>query len=255
MRILVIGDVVGKPGRRAVRMLAPQLRKEHHIDFIIVNGENAAGGFGITLDNIQEFLECGVDVVTSGNHVWDQKEFIPHMDSELPVVRPFNYPPGVPGRGYIQKSGVLVVNLMGRTFMADIDCPFRAADRILAEVSPRPSAIIVDFHGEATSEKQAMGWHLDGRVSAVVGTHTHVGTVDARVLPGGTAFVTDIGMVGPRDSVIGVDAKSVLQRFLTQMPARFEVAKGPVTFNSVLIETDDATGRARSIQRLDRGVE
>lgn len=236
-------------------MLVPQLRKEHHIDFIIVNGENAAGGFGITLDNIQEFLECGVDVVTSGNHVWDQKEFIPHMDSELPVVRPFNYPPGVPGRGYIQKGGVLVVNLMGRTFMADIDCPFRAADRILTEVSPRPSAIIVDFHGEATSEKQAMGWHLDGRVSAVVGTHTHVGTVDARVLPGGTAFVTDIGMVGPRDSVIGVDAKSVLQRFLTQMPARFEVAKGPVTFNSVLIETDDATGRARSIQRLDRGVE
>ncbi len=255
MRILVVGDVVGKPGRRAVRMLVPQLRKEHHIDFIIVNGENAAGGFGITLDNIQEFLECGVDVVTSGNHVWDQKEFIPHMDSELPVVRPFNYPPGVPGRGYIQKNGVLVVNLMGRTFMADIDCPFRAADRILTEVNPRPSAIIVDFHGEATSEKQAMGWHLDGRVSAVVGTHTHVGTVDARVLPGGTAFVTDIGMVGPRDSVIGVDAKSVLQRFLTQMPARFEVAKGPVTFNSVLIETDDATGRARSIQRLDRGVE
>jgi len=255
LRILVVGDVVGKPGRRAVRMLVPQLRKEHHIDFIIVNGENAAGGFGITLDNIQEFLECGVDVVTSGNHVWDQKEFIPHMDSELPVVRPFNYPPGVPGRGYIQKNGVLVVNLMGRTFMADIDCPFRAADRILTEVNPRPSAIIVDFHGEATSEKQAMGWHLDGRVSAVVGTHTHVGTVDARVLPGGTAFVTDIGMVGPRDSVIGVDAKSVLQRFLTQMPARFEVAKGPVTFNSVLIETDDATGRARSIQRLDRGVE
>lgn len=254
MRILVIGDVVGKPGRRAVRILAPQLRKEHHVDFIIVNGENAAGGFGITLENIQEFLECGVDVVTSGNHVWDQKEVIPHLDSELPVVRPFNYPPGVPGRGYIQKGGVLVINLMGRTFMADIDCPFRAADRILAEVSPRPSVVIVDFHGEATSEKQAMGWYLDGRVSAVVGTHTHVGTVDARVLPGGTAFVTDIGMVGPRDSVIGVDTKSVLQRFLTQMPARFEVARGPVTFNSVLIETDDA-GRARSIQRVDRGVE
>ncbi|MDO8531326.1 MAG: TIGR00282 family metallophosphoesterase, partial [Dehalococcoidia bacterium] len=242
-------------GRRAVRMLAPQLRKEHHIDFIIANGENAAGGFGITLENMQEFLECGVDVVTTGNHVWDQKDIVQHMDGELPIVRPYNYPPGVPGRGYIQKNGVLVINLMGRTFMADIDCPFRAADRILADVNPKPSVVIVDFHGEATSEKQAMGWYLDGRVGAVVGTHTHVGTVDARVLPGGTAFVTDIGMVGPRDSVIGVDVQGVLHRFLTQMPARFEVAKGPVTFNSVLIETDDGTGRARSIQRLDRGVE
>ncbi|MEK7874258.1 MAG: YmdB family metallophosphoesterase, partial [Chloroflexota bacterium] len=141
MRILVIGDVVGKPGRRAVRMLAPQLRKEHHIDFIIANGENAAGGFGSTLENIQEFLECGVDVVTTGNHVWDQKDIVQHMDGELPIVRPYNYPPGVPGRGYIQKNGVLVINLMGRTFMADIDCPFRAADRILADVSPKPSVV------------------------------------------------------------------------------------------------------------------
>ncbi|MBI4308122.1 MAG: TIGR00282 family metallophosphoesterase [Chloroflexi bacterium] len=255
MRILVIGDVVGKPGRRAVRALVPSLRKEHHVDFVIANGENAAGGFGITLETVQEFLECGIDVVTTGNHVWDQKDIIPHLDGELPILRPHNYPPGVPGRGYVKSGDVLVVNLMGRTFMADLDCPFRAADRVLAEVSPKPPVIVVDFHGEATSEKQAMGWYLDGRVSAVLGTHTHVGTVDVRILPKGTAFVTDIGMVGPRDSIIGDEVQSVLQRFLTQMPTRFDVAKGTVVFSSVLIDVDGETGQARSIQRLDRTFE
>ena len=254
MRILMIGDIIGRPGRRAIRSLVPGLREEHGIDLVIANAENTAGGFGLTLETAYELLENGVDVLTSGNHVWDQKDIVPHMDEGLPLVRPANYP-DAPGRGYIVHDGVMVMNLIGRVFMAPLDCPFRTAAGILNEVAKDgPRVVLVDFHAEATSEKQAMGWYLDGRVSAVVGTHTHVGTVDTRVLPSGTAYVTDVGMTGPVDSVIGSDSSAVLDRFLTGLPNRLTVASGPVIMNSVLVEVDSESGKALSIDRMDRMV-
>ena len=256
MRILMIGDVIGQPGRHAVRALVPGLRSEYKIDLVVANGENSAGGFGITPDNVQELMESDVDVITSGNHVWKQKEIIPFISEEWPLIRPANYPPGTPGRGYIRLGQTAVLNIMGRVFMNTLDCPFRTVDKMLDEISGLnpPKAIVVDFHAEATSEKQAMGWYLDGRVSAVVGTHTHVPTADARVLPKGTAFVTDLGMTGPYDSVIGSDVGSVLDGFLTQMPRRLSVAKGPVMLNSVLVDIDEDAGVATNIQRIDRMV-
>ncbi len=258
MRVLVIGDVIGKPGRRAVQTFVPQLRQEFNLDLVIANGENMAGGFGITPDTAQELLESEVDVITSGNHIWKQKEIIPYINEEWPLIRPANYPPGTPGRGYIQVGQVGVLNIMGRVFMAALDCPFRAAQLALDEmkkVTP-PKVIIVDFHAEATSEKQAMGWYLDGRVSAVVGTHTHVGTADTRILPKGTAFVTDVGMTGPYNSVIGSEVGPVLDQFITQMPFRFNVpSHGPVILNSVLVDIDESDGRATNIQRIDRMVD
>jgi metallophosphoesterase (TIGR00282 family) len=251
----MIGDIIGRPGRRAVRSLVPELRDEYDIDLVIANAENTAGGFGLTLDTAEELLNSGVDVLTSGNHIWDQKEIIPHMDEGLPLLRPANYPDS-PGRGYLVQDGVMVVNLMGRVFMAPLECPFRTADDLLRETEApdRPKVIIVDFHAEATSEKQGLGWYLDGRVSAVLGTHTHVGTVDARILPRGTAYLTDVGMTGPVNSVIGSDTGPVLERFLTGMPQRLTVASGPVTMNSVLIDVDRDTGQATAIQRIDRTV-
>ena len=256
MRILMIGDIIGQPGRRAVHRLLPDLRQELGIDLVVANGENTAGGFGITLETAEELLDSGVDVLTSGNHIWDQKEIIPHLDEGLPLVRPANYP-DAPGRGYLVQDGVMVLNLMGRVFMPTLDCPFRTANAMLAEVEDERSlrAIIVDFHAEATSEKQGMGWYLDGKVSAVLGTHTHVGTVDARILPRGTAYLTDVGMTGPVNSVIGSDTNAVLDRFLTGLPQRLSVARGPVILNSALVEIDDATGKALSIQRIDRMVD
>ena len=255
MRILMVGDVIGKPGRRAVQALIPSLRREQGIDLVIANGENTAGGFGLTADTANELLESGVDVLTSGNHIWDQKEIIPYLDEGLPLVRPANYP-DAPGRGSLLHKNVLVVNLLWRVFMPALDFPFRTADAILreAEASDKPAVIIVDFHAEATSEKQALGWYLDGRVSAVLGTHTHVGTVDYKILPKGTAYVSDVGMTGPMDSVIGSDADVVVERFLTGMPQRLPVASGPVLLNSVMIDVDEETGKARSIERLDRTV-
>lgn len=255
MRILMIGDVIGKPGRQAIRSLVPGLREEYGIDLVIANGENSAGGFGITLETAYEMLENGVDVLTSGNHIWDQKEIIPHMDEGLPLIRPANYP-DAPGRGYLIQDDVMILNLMGRVFMPALDCPFRAANALL---QPKdgvavPKVIIVDFHAEATSEKQGMGWYLDGRVSAVLGTHTHVGTVDAKILPKGTAYLTDVGMTGPVNSVIGSDPEAVLDRFLTGMPQRLQVARGPVMMNSVLIDVEPGTGKALSIERIDRMV-
>ena len=253
MRILAIGDVIGKPGRRAVAALVPGLRRELALDAVVANGENAAAGRGLTGKTAKDLFEGGVDVLTSGNHIWDQKEIIGHLDADYRILRPANYPEGVPGRGVTSLGKLTVINLMGRTFMYEIDDPFRAADRLLADV-PAGQTVIVDMHGEATSEKIAMGWHLDGRVAAVFGTHTHVPTADQRMLPKGTAFVCDLGMVGPRDSIIGVEAAPVLRKFLTGMPARFSVEEGskPVTFNSVLIDIDETTGRARSIARVDR---
>jgi metallophosphoesterase (TIGR00282 family) len=252
----MIGDVIGKPGRQAIRRLVPDLRREHRIDLVIANGENTAGGFGITAETAYELLESGVDILTSGNHIWDQKEIIPHLDRGLPLLRPANYP-DAPGQGYLVRDRVMVMNLMGRVFMQPIDCPFRTASRLLEQVAAQeaPAVIIVDFHAEATSEKQAMGWYLDGRVSVMVGTHTHVGTVDARILPKGTAYITDVGMTGPVNSVIGSDSAAVIQRFLTGMPQRLPVAEGPVVMNSVMVDVDPQTGKAQAIQRLDRMVE
>ncbi len=253
MLILVIGDLVGRPGRKAISQLLPGLRQQYGLDLIIANAENVAGGVGITPDTAKELLESGADVLTLGNHTWAQKEIVPHLDSDMPILRPLNYPPGVPGKGYLITKGVAVVNLMGRVFIGDFDCPFRAMDQLLAKLEPK--IIIVDFHAEATSEKVAMGRYLDGRVSAVLGTHTHVGTIDAQILPGGTAYVSDIGMTGPIDSVIGDDTEAVIQRFLTQIPHRLGVGKGKTALNAILVGVDDKTGKATSIERIYREVE
>ncbi len=256
MLILAIGDVIGSPGRRAVKQLLPRLKKRYRTDLVMANGENAAGGLGLTLATADELLAAGVDVLTSGNHIWAQKEIFPYLDSEMPILRPLNYPPGVPGRGYVVfNNRAVVVNLIGRTFIGNFDCPFRAMDKLLAQLEPRPRVIIVDFHAEATSEKVALGRYLDGRVSAVLGTHTHVGTIDAQLLPDKTAYVTDIGMTGPTDSVIGDDTEAVLRRFLTTIPHRLSVGKGKVVLNAILVRVDEETGRAEGIERICHEVD
>jgi 2',3'-cyclic-nucleotide 2'-phosphodiesterase len=255
MLVLAIGDVIGKPGRQTVQRLLPGLKQQYDLDLVIANAENAAGGRGLTVSTATELLEAGVDILTSGNHIWDQKEIIPYLDSNLPILRPMNYPAGVPGRGCLIQEHIAVVNLIGRTFIGSFDCPFKAMDQLLVGFKNKYSVVIVDFHAEATSEKVAMGRYLDGRVSAVVGTHTHVGTVDARIFPGGTAHITDIGMTGPLDSIIGDDIQTVLNRFLTAMPHRLAVGSGKNIMNSVLINIDDKSGQALSIERIDREVE
>ena len=254
MRVLFIGDVVGQPGRRVVAALLPALRQELGLDVVIANGENVAAGRGLTLRTAKELFEAGVDVLTSGNHIWDQREIIEQLDGEAPILRPANYPPGTPGKGLLRCKGLTVLNLQGRTFMDAIDCPFRTADAMLKGAE---GPVVVDMHAEATSEKQAMGWYLDGRVAAVLGSHTHVPTADARILPQRTAYVTDAGMCGARDSVIGFEVAAVHRRFLSQLPTRLPVEEkaGVLVLNSVLVDLDEATGRARSIQRVDREYE
>lgn len=256
MLILAIGDVVGSPGRQAVQKLLPDLRHEYGVDMVIANSENVAGGFGLTSSTAKELFNAGVDVLTSGNHIWAQKEIIPYLDSEMPILRPLNYPTGVPGKGYIVSNRVMVVNLIGRTFIGNFDCPFRTMDKLLSEAGNRSLVIIIDFHAEATSEKMALGYYLDGRVSAVLGTHTHVGTIDAQILPEGTAYVTDIGMTGPVHSVIGDDIRDVIQRFLTEIPTRLAVARGGKTMlNAILVRVDANSGRAFGIERIYREVD
>ncbi|MCA1665855.1 MAG: TIGR00282 family metallophosphoesterase [Thermomicrobia bacterium] len=257
MRFLIVGDIFGQPGRRGAARLIPTIRKERGIDCVIANGENAAGGRGLTRTTAEELFRAGIDVLTLGNHTWSQREMITVLkDAQLPIARPHNYPSGVPGQGFVDVEvrgvQVRVVNLMGRVFLTEsLDDPFRAADDLLQRTAD-DAIVLVDFHAEATSEKVAMGWHLDGRVAAVFGTHTHIPTADARILPRGTAFVTDLGMVGPQHSVIGSAVEPALQRFLTGMPARLEVAGGPITFNAVIIEVDRRTRRGRGIWRWDR---
>ena len=255
MLVLAIGDVIGKPGRRALNKLLPDLRQQYGLDMVIVNAENAAGGIGLTPATAAELLNAGADVLTSGNHIWAQKDIIPYLDGEMPIVRPLNYPPGVPGNGYIVKGKVMVVNLIGRTFMGNYDCPFRTMDQLLTDINPKPPVIIIDFHAEATSEKVALGRYLDGRVSAVLGTHTHVGTIDAQLLPKGTAYVTDIGMTGPIDSVIGDDSEAVIDRFLSMLPHRLSVGKGKTILNAIMVNIDKDSGKATSIERIYREVE
>ena len=232
--------------------ILPGLHSEYTIDLVIGNGENAAGGLGLTPRTAEELFDSGIDVITTGNHIWAQKEIIPYLESGPPILRPLNYPPANPGRGYLRKHNVLITNLVGRVFIGHFDCPFRAMDQLLTRFEHKSIPIIVDFHAEATSEKTAMGRYLDGRVSAVLGTHTHVGTIDAQILPGGTAYVTDIGMVGPASSVIGDDTSSVLDRFLTQIPSRLSVGKGKVNFDAILVEVDENTGKAVGIKRIQR---
>lgn len=256
MRILFIGDVVGVPGRRILKASLPQLRRDHQPDLVVANGENSAGGNGLTPVTADEIFRAGCDVVTSGNHIWDRKEIFPYLDSHDRLIRPANYPDPAPGSGVClvraaDGTPTAVVNLMGRVFMGALDDPFRAADGILRELRGRASVVVVDFHAEATSEKMAFGWYVDGRVCAVIGTHTHIPTADERVLPGGTAYISDVGMTGPYDSVIGVDKSKVLERFLSQRPVRFTPASGDVRLAAVLIEASPLDGRAVSIRRIE----
>ena len=254
MNILFIGDIFGKPGRKIVADHLADLVQTRAVDLVIANCENAAAGFGITPRLVQELFALGIEVLTSGNHIWDRKEIIEYFPQEPRLLRPANYPGG-PGQGCFSgraKSGAeyAVLNLQGRVFMAQTDCPFRTADRELAKLPPSCKIRIVDIHAEATSEKQAMGWYLDGKVTGVVGTHTHVPTADERVLPQGTAYITDVGMTGPYDSVIGVTKETIVQRFLTAMPARFDAAEKDVWLSAVLIQADPETGRASRIERI-----
>ena len=255
MKILFIGDIVGRPGRQLVRESLPRLIDRHAIDLVVANGENAAAGFGLTPDVVNELLDMGIDVLTTGNHVWDKREGLESLDQEPALLRPANYPPETPGRGFgvfHTPAGlqVAVVNLEGRVFMSGLECPFRKADEIIERLGPQQKIILVDFHAEATSEKGALGAYLDGRVSAVVGTHTHVQTADERVLPGGTAFISDAGMTGARDSVIGIRKELSIQRFLTQMPVRYEIAKKDPVLCGVVVSIDESTGMALQIERV-----
>ena len=255
MRILFIGDVVGSSGREMVTSRLAGIVADHRIDLAIANGENAASGFGITPRLADELFSAGVEVISGGNHSWDRKEIFDYMPHEPRLLRPANFPAGAPGHGlYLdttkQGVGYAVLNLQGRVFMPALDCPFRTADRELARVPSTVKVILVDMHAEATSEKQAMGWYLDGRVSVVLGTHTHVATADERVLPNGTAYITDVGMTGPHESVIGMDRNAMVKRFLDALPARFEVASGDVRLNAIIADVDETTGHAQSIERL-----
>ncbi len=254
MKILFIGDIVGKPGRRAVRELLPGIVEDRRIDFVIANCENAAAGFGVTGDVVEELYGYNIDVLTSGNHIWDKKEIIDCVEGYETLLRPANYPEEAPGRGSLVMTapngiGVGVINLAGRVFMHPLDCPFRTADREIGKMKSKASVIIVDMHAEATSEKIAMGWYLDGRVTAVLGTHTHVQTADERILPSGTGYITDVGMTGPFDSVIGIRKESIMQRFLMQIPNKFDVAKGDVRLQGVTVEINQ-DGRTAGIERV-----
>ena len=255
MNILFVGDILGRPGRELIRKGLRALVDRYGLDLVIANAENSAAGFGVTKEIGDTLLEWGVDVMTSGNHIWDKKEAIHYIASEPRLLRPANYPAGVPGRGtYVAQTGdgraVGVINVMGRVFMLNIDDPFAVVLREIEKIRHQTRVIIVDFHAEATSEKVAMGWYLDGKVTAVIGTHTHVQTADERVLPNGTAYVTDAGMTGPHDSIIGMDKEASLARFLTGMPSKFEPATGNPRLNGMVIEADDKTGRATRITRI-----
>ncbi len=255
MKILFIGDIVGKPGRNIAENNLKNLRKKEGIDAVIANGENAAGGSGLTPQITRELLASGIDVITSGDHIWKKKEIYDFLNSSDRVVRPLNYPEGAPGKGAtvieMQDCGKIgVINLVGRVFMEAVDCPFERVRAAIEKIRTETKVIIVDMHAEATSEKVAMGWYLDGEVSAVIGTHTHIQTADEKVLPGGTAYITDCGMTGPYDSVIGRRKEQILTRFLTQLPTRFEMATEGVEMHGVLIEIDNVTGKALSIERI-----
>ena len=255
MNLLFIGDIVGRPGRRAVKTILPELIQTYEPDAIIANGENAAGGLGLTQDTAKELLDLGVTLLTTGNHVWQKKEFYRFLDADCRTLRPANYPPGAPGKGATTitlpnniKLGI--INLIGRVFMAPLDCPFRVADSLVTELSGECDLIVVDFHAEATSEKIAMGWFLDGRVACIVGTHTHVQTADERILPGGTGYISDLGMTGPINSVLGVKTDIIVERFLSGLPKRFQTASGPTELCGAVVTIDECTGKTKAIERI-----
>ena len=256
VKLLFIGDVIGKPGREALSRELHRIVDRHMVDLVIANGENAAGGFGLTEETAQDLFKCGVQMITSGNHIWDKKDALEYIKREERIVRPANYPEGTPGRGttIVKTPGgvkVGILNLEGRVFMNNLDCPFRCADREIAKLKEETPIIFVDFHAEATSEKASLGWYLDGRVSAVIGTHTHVQTADERILNAGTAYMTDAGMTGGFDSVIGVKKEEAILKFVTQRPSKFEVAKKDIRINAVVIEIDEKTGLALGIERIN----
>jgi len=255
MRILFIGDIVGRPGRSCVKTLLPKLTSNFKPTYIIANGENAAGGFGLNEKSADELFTAGIHLLTSGNHVWDKRDILKLLPKEERIIRPVNYPPGVPGSGsYILsapgKPKIGVINAMGRVFMPQTDCPFRKVDEELANLKQHTNCILIDFHAEATSEKIAFGYYFDGKVSAVIGTHTHVQTADEALLPRGTAYISDVGMTGPSHSVIGVDVNIVIEKFLTQMPKRFETAKGSSLLCGIIVDIDEKSGKATAVQRL-----
>lgn len=259
MQILFIGDIVGKPGREAIRSILPDLQKEYGFDLVIANAENASGGRGLTKDVANELFDYGIHFLTMGNHVWDQKDILKFIDDERRLIRPANFPRGVPGKGYgvVSNKGIKtgIINLSGRIFLQPLENPFTMVIQLINMIAAETPIIIVDFHAEATSEKVAIGWLLNGKVSAVVGTHTHIQTADARILDQGTAYITDVGMTGPRDSVLGIKKEIVINNFLTQMPVRFEVANGMKQLNAVVLEIDEKTGKARQIISLQRFID
>jgi len=255
MRILILGDVMGRPARRAVRDLVPSLIKQEELDLVVANAENAAGGMGVDIKSAKELLSAGVNVLTSGNHIWKKKEIYSYLDEHSHLIRPANFPAGAPGKGWHvwRHNGfsALVINLQGRVFMPNhVEDPFRCVDEIIKQQGEQSPVVIVDMHAEATSEKNAMGWYLDGRASVVFGTHTHVQTADDRILPDGTAYITDVGMCGPFDSVIGMEKETVIRGFMTQLPRQFEVAEDNVVLQGIIVDVDEASGKARAIRRL-----
>ena len=260
VKLLFIGDIIGKPGRQAVSRELDRLVDRHMVDLVIANGENAAGGFGITEDTANDLYKCGIHVLTSGNHIWDKKDSLDFINREEKLLRPANYPDGTPGRGsalFVTAGGakVAVINLEGRVFMNNLDCPFRTADREIERLRVETPIIFVDFHAEATSEKTSLGWYLDGRVSAMIGTHTHIQTADERILPNGTAYLTDAGMTGANDSVIGVKKEEAISKFLSQLPAKFEIAKNNLRLNGAVITVDELSGKAVGIERINISCE
>ena len=259
MKILFIGDIVGSPGREVIAKCLPELKKEHNLNFVIANAENAAGGSGITLKVADELIKSGVDCMTSGDHIWKKRDIFEFIHQEERILRPLNFPSGAPGAGarvFKTKEGVSigVVNVCGRVFMEPLECPFRTSRQAVEEISRETKIIVVDIHAEATSEKMALGWYLDGKASAVLGTHTHIQTADERILPHGCAYITDVGMTGPYDSVIGRRVEDVLERFVTLIPTRFEVASENIQLHAVVLDIDENTGKARSIERIQRKI-
>ena len=259
MNILVIGDIVGRPGRRAIRTLLPDIKKEYNIAFTIANGENASGGRGLSYEVMDELFSYDIDVLTMGNHVWDNKEIFSYINEQPRIIRPANYPDPCPGHGYeiFESAGlkILVINLSGRVFLAELDCPFKKIEQILSELSDQADLIIIDFHAEATSEKLALAYYLDGRVNAILGTHTHVQTADERILPHGTAYITDLGMTGPVDSILGMNKEMVINKFLTQRPVRLEVAKGKTQIEGVVLQVDEIMKKVNNIARFSQIID
>ncbi|MCR5176708.1 MAG: TIGR00282 family metallophosphoesterase [Anaerovibrio sp.] len=254
MRLMIVGDVVGRPGRKAFARHTRELRQKHNVDVVIVNGENSAGGKGVSRKSLDELYNNGADIITSGNHIWDNREVYGLIDSEPYLIRPANYPEGAPGKGWciypFKAKNIAVVNMSGRAFMPEMDCPFQKIEDVLSEIKDQADITILDFHAETTSEKMAMGYYLDGRVQAVVGTHTHIQTADQRILPNGTAYITDLGMVGPLNSVLGVKADIIIKKFTSCMPVRFELADGPAVYSAVIVDIEDATNRSTGIERI-----